>query len=132
MYEREFPFFMLFDPSQFKTLKELRLNNSKIRNEDVLVQILRNLKKKEIKLEVLDLSGNKLTPFVCKSIALYCRSSRTLTNIFADDTELPLSGLVYLLMVTIDESEPVKDKIIKNKKDDVTELDRLLLDNSNS
>ena len=66
MYEREFPFFMLFDPSQFKILKELRLNNSKIRNEDVLVQILRNLKKREIKLEVLDLSGNKLTPFVCK------------------------------------------------------------------
>ena len=42
--------------------------------------------------------------------------------------ELPLSGLVYLLMTTIDDSESGK----KKKDDLVNDLDRLLLEDNNS
>lgn len=37
MRYREFPFFMVFDVSCFQNLKELKLCNSKIRNENIMV-----------------------------------------------------------------------------------------------
>ena len=59
-----------------------------------------------------------MTPFICKQIALLCRTVKTLETVILDDTELPLSGLVYLLMTTIDETDNSK-----KKRDELNELD---------
>jgi len=119
------PFFLTFDVSRFNNLKELRICNNSIICEDVIVSILRKMRKKDIRIEYLDLSGNKASPQICKQIALLCRAVRTLSTVILDNTEIPLSGLVYLLMTTIDDSESGK-----KKKDDLNDLDRLLLDNN--
>lgn len=54
----------------------------------------------------LDLSNNKVNLYICKEIAMICHSTRSLSELILDSTQIPISGIAYIFQVLIDESVP--------------------------
>jgi hypothetical protein len=120
-----------FHVSYFRNLQSLKLKKSFL-GEEMLMKVLRSIKRHEIRIKHLDLSKNIVSSLICKEISLICQQMKCLREIMLDSTKISVSGIAYIFMIFIDEES--EDQGIgtrqMNDNNNTTMLNDSLLDNS--
>jgi len=122
-----------FHVSYFQNLQSLKLKKSFL-GEDMLMKLLRSIKRHEIRIKHLDLSKNIVSSLICKEISLICQQMKCLREIMLDSTKISVSGIAYIFMIFIDEDGEDQgiDTRQMNDNNNTTMLNDSLLDQSMS